>query len=293
VFRDSVQVGPDLDVVFHAVVPDTVTVLGADLHLYGTQGVLPVSTDSAPAGTHNHSLTSTGLHAHGLSLSEGHNHTHAPSGDHAHNVVVYNTGFSVNDARMTADMPTHTHTFDGFTRIVDPYDFAPLTSNGHNHTSPGHGHDTVIAQSGDHQHATDAGGDHSHDVPITGDHGHASDIVGDHGHTLSPGTSAVMDGVRPSGVEISITVGTSTDTLTGTHGDPDADWNSTVVLDGRVGTGVTTFTMTSQSHGSLEYVLVVEVDEPYGAITGQGALGPGGELEIPIWAPASTLWWPT
>ena len=289
VFRDTVPIGPGLDARFHAIVPDGVAVLGADLHIYGTQGVLPVAADSVSAGPHDHSISQIGPHSHGLLASDEHDHTVSSSGDHDHQVTVYNSNVDTEDAEMSVDLPSHTHTFNGVTRVVDLYDFPPVTSNDHNHTAPAHSHNTLIGQGGDHDHTTDLGGDHVHDLPTLGDHGHDANVTGEHQHPLEPGWTPVDDGVRPSGVELSITVDQVTTDIPGIHGSVDADWDATIDLDGMIGSGISTLTLTSDTHGMLEYVLVVEIDHAYGVISGQGALGPSGVLEVPVWAPPSTL----
>ena len=290
VFRDTVPIGPDMNVEFHSVVPDGVAVLGADLYIYGTQGVLPVAADSAMIGSHNHSLTPIDTHTHGLLTSEEHNHTVSPTGEHDHQVTVYNRNVDTDDARMTVDLPPHTHTFDGQDpAVVKSYDFLPVTSNEHNHTVPAHSHNTLIGQGGDHDHITDMGADHSHIVPTTGDHDHAADIIDGHDHSLLPGWTQSDDGVRPSGVKLSITVDQVTTDIPGTNGVVDSDWDAYIDLDSHIGSGISTLTLTADTHGMLEYVLVVEADHAYGVISGQGALGPGGDLEVPVWAPPTTL----
>jgi hypothetical protein len=289
VFRDTVPVGPDLDASFHAVVPEGVSVLAVDLHIYGTQGVLPVAADSAMAGSHDHNLIMAGPHAHTVSPSEGHDHPVDPSGDHDHQVTVYNSNVDTDMAKMSVDLPSHTHTFDGTTRIVDPYDFAAVTSNGHNHTVPAHTHNTLIGQGGDHGHVTNVTGDHDHDMPAVGSHDHSADVKGDHNHSLLPGWSQVTDGVRPSNVQLKVTFDDTLTDVPGTFGIIDSDWSDSIEMDTFIDTGVSTLTFTADSHGMLEYVLVVEIDHAYGVISGQGALGPGGELEIPIWTPSTTI----
>jgi hypothetical protein len=51
-----------------------------------------------------------------------------PSGDHDHQVTVYDSNVDTDEEKMNANLPSHTHTFDGTTRIVDPYDFGAVTS---------------------------------------------------------------------------------------------------------------------------------------------------------------------
>ena len=128
VFRDSVLVGLDADATFHVVIPDGVGVLGADLTLFGTVGVLPVATATTTGGDHGHTLSDAGLHFHNLGEAGVHDHGIEPGSNHSHGVFVYGTNFQLDNAKMTVNLSSHTHTFDGVARTMDPYDFPAVTS---------------------------------------------------------------------------------------------------------------------------------------------------------------------
>ncbi|NIS20684.1 MAG: hypothetical protein GWN89_12315, partial [Thermoplasmata archaeon] len=164
-----------------------------------------------------------------------------------------------------------------------------ITSNGHNHTAPGHSHNTLIGQGGDHSHTSAVGGLHTHDAPDTGDHTHRADAVADHNHSLTPGWTQVEDGGRPGNVTVSVTADSVTTDVPGEFGDHDTDWEETIDMGAYIGTGVSRISFSTSTHGMLEYVLVVEIDQPYGVISGQDVIGPGGELQVPVWVPANTI----
>jgi hypothetical protein len=283
VFRDSVPIGPDLDANFHAIVPDNITILSAELHLFGTRGAAPVDTLSTRTGTHNHTVLVSGIHGHQVSDEPDHNHTMTPSGDHDHPVFVYGTTFSVNDSKMDVTLPSHTHTFNGVSRVVNPFDFPPVTSDDHTHESPDHGHSTVIGLSGTHDHPTDGVGDHAHAAMDDGGHQHLSGVAGTHDHRLVPGWTTDVAGTRPSAVKIRLVDEASTTPLPGTYGDPATDWHEVVSMEGRLGFGVTDVRLSSDTPGTLEYVLVLQVDRPLAVISGHGPLGPGADMKVPLW----------
>ena len=289
VFRDTLPIGPDLDAVFHVVVPDEVNVLGARLDLYGTTGIVPVTGSTDDAGTHNHSLSINGTHAHQVEGSTGHIHTQNMSGDHDHSVAVFTTSFDLQDARMDATLPEHNHTYDETTWVIDPYSFPPIISNGHDHTADAHGHDANIPLDGDHDHTTEVDGDHDHLAQGTGDHDHTSSLEGPHTHELAPGWERIVDGTRPEQVRITLIDDQGSVTLPDSYGSMDADWHETVDLTGELSSGITEVRFDSVTDGTLEYVLMVEIDSAYGVLTGHGPLGGDGTLEVPIWSPPETL----
>ncbi|MCK4969830.1 MAG: hypothetical protein KAS77_04865, partial [Thermoplasmata archaeon] len=201
----------------------------------------------------------------------------------------FTTDFDLQDARMDATLPEHNHTFDAVTLVVDPYPFQPITSNGHNHTADPHGHDATIPHSGDHGHTTEVDGDHDHLAQGTGDHDHTSSLEGPHTHELSPGWARIADGTRPEQVQVTLTAGPISNTLPGSWGSSDADWNETVDLMGKLAPGITEVRFDSVTDGTLEYVLMVEIDSAFGVLTGHGPLGDGGTLEVHVWSPPETL----
>ncbi len=289
VFRDMQQIGPDLDLVFHVVVPDDASVVSATLDLYGTRGIMPVDGSTMEDGEHNHSLMVEGLHGHRMEDNAGHTHDVNMTGEHEHDVYVYVTVQDVNDSRMEVTLPGHTHTFNGFTWKVDDYTFPPIVSNGHNHTADPHEHSTLIIDSGEHGHMAEEDGGHLHDLEVTGDHYHNSSTAGFHGHSLDPGWSEVKDSTRPSAVNVTFTFNQSTETLPGAYGDSEDDWHERVDVSSNIIPGVTEVRLTALTTGSLEYVLTVEVDGHYGIISGHSPLGDEVPLQVPIFGPPESV----
>ncbi|NIU49754.1 MAG: hypothetical protein GWN74_11850, partial [Thermoplasmata archaeon] len=97
------------------------------------------------------------------------------------------------------------------------------------------------------------------------------------------------DGGRPGNVTVSVTADSVTTDVPGEFGDHDTDWEETIDMGAYIGTGVSRISFSTSTHGMLEYVLVVEIDQPYGVISGQDVIGPGGELQVPVWVPANTI----
>jgi len=289
VFRDTLPIGPDYDAVFHVVVPDGVNVLGARLELYGTTGIVPVTGSTNAAGDHNHSLSLDGDHAHQVEGSQGHIHTQNLSGDHDHQVAVFSNTFDLQDSRMDASLPTHDHTYDAVTWVVDPYTFAPITSNGHDHTADPHDHEANVPLTGDHGHTTEAEGDHDHLAQGEGDHDHTASLESAHDHELTPGWVRLANGTRPEQVNITLTADQTPVVLPGYWGPSNLDWHETVDLTGELSSGITEVRFDSATDGTLEYALIVKIDASYGVLSGHGPLGDDGSLEVPVWSPPETL----
>ena len=286
VYTDSLPVGPALDATFHVIVPDGATVLSATLDLWGRVGEIPVATETTTAGDHTHALEGAGVHDHALSLSGLHDHTVPDGGSHAHPASVMPASLTLDPAKMSVTLPSHTHLFMG--NIVSGYDFAAVTSAPHNHTVLAHGHAATVPASGLHTHLTDTAGDHNHTASTSGGHSHLASAAGTHAHSLEPGSGATGT-TRPSDVVVSVTMGQSTISLTSTFGSPVQDWRTSADLTALVPQGETLVTMTSATSGTIEYMLVVAIDKRYAVLAGRDVVGPDAALEVPIYATSDPL----
>lgn len=107
------------------------------------------------------------------SAAGGHTHTEAAAGSHNH------TGATGDTALTSAQMPSHTHTWDGLSTSEDN-NFTAGTRFLREGSTVNSGSFTVTTT------ATGEGATHNHSIGTDGSHAHTINSVGDHTHTTTP-----------------------------------------------------------------------------------------------------------